>query len=184
MESIDIFKDKYVDQFGFTLKQQIVQYMETKSMSHELTNYINEYGISNPIRLYRGDCLYESVIKKGNSFKLWNGFASFTYDNEIADKFANSDNAPDWYFEENEWCANAEYPFKEFIDKGESLVPVIIVIEENELSNCLCTDNYLDKYNESEYLVITESVEFIINRIEDKFLYCSVRKIPNMHLWK
>ena len=174
----------FTDQFGLSIEQQINDYMETKSMSNEFLDYIEKFGDCNKVKLFRGDCLYESVIKIGNAFRLWNGFASFTSNKEIAKKFSNDRCVPDWYYDEHEWCANAEYPFKEFINNKENLVPVIIVVDNGKIPKCFSTEKYSDRLKEDEYVVLTEEIEFIIERIEGKYIYCDIRRIPNMHLWR
>ena len=175
MESMNLFKSD--------IECEVLDYMETKSMSYNLIDYINKNGTTNKEVLFRGDCLYKSFIHVGQRFRLWNGFASFTSDNKVADKFANDMNVPDWYFEEKEWCGNHSYPFEEFISREEKLVPIIIVVCKNKIPKCFCTDGYSEKFNESEYIVLTEDIEFLITRIEDKYVYCDVLKIPHMHLY-
>lgn len=180
----DLDNPKYIDDVGRTLRVQLQDYMETKSMSYELLDYLREEGDSNELTLMRGDCLYESLIKEGGSFRLWNGFASFTYDEEIAEKFSNAENVPDWYDVEEFWYSEKPYPFKEYVERKEHLIPVIIIIEPEQIPRCICTDNVHDNFNESEYLVYTEDIEFVIDKIVDNKLYCSTRKIPNMNLWR
>lgn len=180
----DLDNPKYIDDVGRTLRVQLQDYMETKSMSYELLDYLREKGDSNELTLMRGDCLYESLVKEGGSFRLWNGFASFTYDEEIAEKFSNTQNIPDWYENEGSWFANRRFPFEEFIERGEPLIPVIIIIEPEQIPRCICTDNVHESFNESEFLVYTEDIEFVIDKVVDNKLYCSTRKIPNMNLWR
>lgn len=158
-----------------TLDEIVRDYMETKSIAWELVDVINKQGKPNNTVLYRGDCMYESNIVIGNKFRLWNWVASFSRDYKVAEKFANVENAPDWYYDEYEWCNDSyDYPFSKHINNKEKLVPVIIAIEPSRYVKQLCTDEFSNKFRESEHIVSVEYIEFEIVDIKDNVLKCNV----------
>lgn len=172
-----------------TIDEIVLDYMKTKSIAWELVDMIKAEGKPNDCVLYRGDCLYESNIAVGKRFRLWNWVASFTRDYEISKKFSNAENAPDWYFDEREWCNDSyEYPFKQCIINQEKLEPVIIIIEPSELIKQFCTDDFSDTFNEKEHIVNVENIEFEIVEINGKELKCNVlplaQKTERMNLFR
>lgn len=152
------------------LHKSIYQYVETKSISKFLMNHLIENGkpIDKPI--YRGDSFYEGMVGKNKSFRLWNSVASFSTNIDVAEKFANAENVPDWYFDESEFCVDVEYPFKEFIDRGELLVPVIIRIDGSiDILKLLSTEHELNRFNEDEFILYTEDLEFkFVDKVIEK----------------
>lgn len=163
-----------------SLDEIIIDYMRTKSIAWEFVDHIKQYGTPNELRLYRGDCLYESTLQVGNRFRLWNTVASFTSDFSIADKFANGYNVPTWYIDETEWDKPGyNYPFSKNIENNENLIPVIITIEKSSPIKAFYTDFYLDEFDESEYVLFVDDIEFEIVSIKDKIVKCKVHELTN-----
>lgn len=161
-----------------SISEYFVEYMENKSILKPMLNYIASNPEPTDEVIYRGDCLYESKIFVGSTIKLWNTVASFTTDIGVAEKFSNDKHAPDWYYDEYEWIGKEEYPFKDSIANNEKLKPIIFVVKPNAYIKGVFTEKYSDRFNESEYVILTDDIEFCIDRIEGEFLYCSVYSSP------
>lgn len=85
----------YLFSYPDNLEKSIYQYVETKTLSKFLVDYVKDNGYSVEFSLYRGDCLYEGFVEKGSRFRLWNSLVSFTKELLIARKFANTACVPD-----------------------------------------------------------------------------------------
>lgn len=161
----------YLFSYPDNLEKSIYQYVETKTLSKFLVDYVKDNGYSVEFSLYRGDYLYEGFVEKGSRFRLWNSLVSFTKELLIARKFANIACVPDWYYAESEWCLDVAYPFKKSLELGESLVPIIIKINgDNDLLKVFSTEHYLNRFEESEYIMYVRDLEFefvdIVDNIE------------------
>lgn len=145
----------------------IKAYVETKDIAYEFVDYILSDGVSNKDVIFRGDCTYPSFLKEGSEFRFHNVVASFTTDRSVAMRFIKTECAPDWYFEEKEWCRSYPYPFTKSVEDGEELVSVIFVLQPNDRIKGIDTSTYdfSQRFNEKEFVIATDDLVFIIERV-------------------
>lgn len=123
--------------------------------------------------LFRGDCAYESFLKVGDIYRLYNPISSWTSDFETAKSFSNKECMPEWYYDEDEWCGEEDFPFKGLDTKD--IKTVVFRINKKNLRGIRVLDFIQD---DVEYEYILGHQMFKILNIEESEKYHLIDLIP------
>lgn len=137
------------------ISAHIKAYRDTGDVSSELEKLCATNELHLEATLYRGDCCYSSFIQIGKFLHFNNRVSSWTSNKEIAYRFANVRNAPEWYLDESEWNMSYAYPYSEAIENDENLHSVIFVYRGDAIHG-LVTSHYINPKEDKEFVSIDE----------------------------
>ena len=143
--------------------KMLEEYKFCKVILKDFTEAISNSKLNTQEILFRGDCAYECFLNVGEIYKLHNEVSSWTSDFNTAKSFSNKESMPEWYYNEDEWCKEEDFPFKGLDLKD--IKTVIFRINKRGLRGVRVLD-YIKDDVESEYVLAHQL--FTILNIEEQ----------------
>lgn len=143
--------------------KMLEDYKFCKLIMKDFVEVISNSRLNTTETLFRGDCAYECFLKVGEVYKLHNPVSSWTSEFSTAKSFSNKECMPEWYYDEDEWCGEEDFPFKNLDLKD--VKTVVFRINKHELRGVRVLD-YIRDDVEAEYVLAHQL--FTILNIEEQ----------------